>query len=176
MQLTFPSGPWWRRWNLAVRVGCVDVTPLSHLVAIAVLAWLVRESARQAPAEAALLGLTPANAPAVAVLLYGLLQGSRLVHEAGHAVVGVATGLPLTALRLTPLFMAADFPDEAVWQAPASSRRLTALAGSTAEATFGVVLLSIRAAVPRWSKARPGKTRRSSGGLSSGRTAWLWNS
>jgi hypothetical protein len=89
-------------------------------------------------------GLTTANAPAVALLLYGLLQGGRLVHEAGHAfAVGVRAGLHLIRLRLTLLFMGADFPDEALWQATANTRRPTAVAGSVVQAAFGMILLLI---------------------------------
>jgi hypothetical protein len=85
-------------------------------------------------------------------LAYLLLQGGRAIHEAGHALVGQRLGLCPRAIRLGLLRMAVDFPDGAVWSAHPTTRRRTALAGSLAQAVFGLGLLAISAA---WSRPGP---------------------
>ena len=85
-------------------------------------------------------------------LAYLLLQGGRAIHEAGHALVGQRLGLDPQAIRFGLLRMAVDFPDGAVWLAHPTTRRRTALAGSLAQAGFGLSLLVISAA---WSRPGP---------------------
>jgi hypothetical protein len=74
------------------------------VLAIAVLGLLAWSAALQVSFAAA-LGLTSTNAPAVAVLLYTLVQAGRIIHEAGHALAGVATGRQPRLVRLTPLLI-----------------------------------------------------------------------
>jgi hypothetical protein len=100
-RLAFTTARWWRGCNVVIRIGCVEVPVAAHMLAIAVLGLLAWSAALQV-SDAAALGLTSTNAPAVAVLLYTLLQAGRIIHEAGHALAGVATGTFAT-LELDPL-------------------------------------------------------------------------
>ena len=135
------SGLPWQRLNPVVSVGVVEFMPVGHVVAataLAVLTWAVAETN---PDETAALGLSSATAVALFLMAYALVQTGRVAHEAGHALAGVSTGRKLTAVRLTPLRMMADWPPNELWDAPASSRRLTAAAGSMSELLFGAALI-----------------------------------
>jgi hypothetical protein len=140
-RLVLTTTRWWRGWNVVIRIGCVEVPITAHVLAIAVLGLLAWSAALQV-SDAAALALTSTNAAAVAVLLYTLLQAGRIIHEAGHAVAGVATGRRPRLVRLTPLLTVTDIPDWQLEPAHARGRRLIGLAGSTLEAGFGLVFLA----------------------------------
>ena len=76
---------------------------------------------------------------AMLLLAYALAQGGRVLHELGHALVGLVCGRQLLRIRLTAALMAVWFPDDdPVW-----SIRLTCLAGGLVQAAFGVALLLV---------------------------------
>src|SRR5713226_5086840 len=53
---------------------------------------------------------------ALLLLVYAVLQAGRVLHELGHAVVGLLCGRELLRIRLTATVMAVWFPDgDPVW-------------------------------------------------------------
>ena len=81
------------------------------------------------------------------LLFYAVLQAGRVLHELGHAVVGLLCGRELLRIRLTATVMAVWFPEgDPVW-----SVRLTCLAGSVVQAMFGAALLLLATtSSPNW--------------------------
>ncbi len=84
---------------------------------------------------------------ALLLLVYAVLQAGRVLHELGHAVVGLLCGRELLRIRLTATVMAVWFPEgDPVWPV-----RLTCLAGSVVQAMFGAALLLIATtSSPNW--------------------------
>ena len=130
------------RIDPVLTLGIVQITPIGHMLAPAIVALLAWAAVERNQATANLLGISSDEGVLVALLAYLLLQVGRVVHEVGHAVTGVYTGRRLLAVRLTPLFMAVEWPSNVLWHAPRASRRLTAAAGSSAQVTFGLALLA----------------------------------
>jgi hypothetical protein len=123
------------RLNPTIRLGLVEFTLGGHLV------WMVFFFV--------LVGLQPVPTRArldlvvLLVLFYAVFQGGRIVHELGHAGVGVLCGRQLQRVRITATVMAVWFPETD----PAWPVRLTCLAGGLVQAAYGVVVLLLAAAV-----------------------------
>ena len=121
--------------NPTIRLGLVEFTFGGHIL------WMVFFFV--------LVGLQPVPMRArldlivLLVLFYAAFQGGRIVHELGHAGVGVLCGRQLRRVRITATVMAVWFPETD----PAWPVRLTSLAGGLAQAAYGVVVLLLTTAV-----------------------------
>jgi hypothetical protein len=99
---------WWVRIDPVLTLGIVQITPMGHMLAPAIVALLAWAAVEQNQATANLLGISSDEGVLVTLLAYVLVQVGRVVHEVGHAVTGVYTGRRLLAVRLTPLFVAVE--------------------------------------------------------------------
>ena len=134
---TKPPGPAGgaRRLNPTVRLGLAEFTFGGHIVWMVFIFVLVGIQPVPMSARLDLIGLL--------LLVYAAFQGGRLVHELGHAGVGVLCGRQLQRIRVTATVMAVWFPDTD----PSWSIRLTCLAGGLVQAGCGVLILLLASAV-----------------------------
>ena len=125
--------------NPTLRLSRVEFTFGGHVVWVMVMFVFV--SIQPMPLNAL------SDVLALLLLVYAVLQAGRVLHELGHAVVGLLCGRELLRIRLTATVMAVWFPEgDPVWPV-----RLTCLAGSVVQAMFGAALLLIATtSSPNW--------------------------
>ncbi len=124
-----------RRLNPTVRLGLAEFTFGGHIVWMVFILVLIGIQPVPMSERLDLIGLM--------LLVYAAFQGGRLVHELGHAGVGLLCGRQLQRIRLTATVMAVWFPDTD----PTWSIRLTCLAGGLVQAGCGVLILLLASAV-----------------------------
>src|SRR5438552_104515 len=114
-----------------LHVGRAEITLVGHVALLAPCCGLVAIQPWPAGERSSMM--------AMLVLVYALLQGGRILHELGHALVGHLCGRQLLRIRFTLALMAVWFPDDD----PPNRVRWTALAGSLVQAAFGVAVLLV---------------------------------
>jgi len=120
--------------NPTIRLGLVEFTPGGHIVWMVFIFVLVGLQPVQMRTRVDLIGLL--------LLVYAAFHGGRIIHELGHAGVGVLCGRQLQRMRITATVMAVWFPETD----PAWPVRLTCLAGGLAQAAYGGVVVLLLAA------------------------------
>lgn len=116
-----------RRANSAVRLGLVEVTPVVQVVVLGTLwAWLVMIGAP--------------DPFSLALLIYGLVHGGRLIYATSRALVAWHERRPVVAIRIAPLVDVQFAPG-----APRAGRRWLAALGNLAQVAYGVGLLLLTA-------------------------------
>ncbi len=116
-----------RRANPAVRLGLAEITPVVQVVVLGTLwLWLVMIGAPE-----------PLS---LALLIYGLVHGGRLIYATSRALVAWHERRPVVGMRIAPLVDVQFAPG-----APRTGRRRLAVLGNLAQVAYGVGLLLLAA-------------------------------
>lgn len=116
-----------RRANPAVRLGLIEITPVVQVVVLGTLwLWLVMIGAPE-----------PFR---LALLIYGLVHGGRLIYATSRALVAWHERRPVVGVRIAPLVDVQFAPG-----APRAGQRWLAALGNLAQGAYGVGLLLLTA-------------------------------